>query len=163
MGFPRPAQMKPKKINYGARMAFGGGVVAYSVGFWVVTEFVFDLYRPLKNYMRSLDCRINPKAIENRIRALDEEALGKLNAKHGYTTVNAAQWREAKDRWEDAQLDNEVREFFIERPTSKGEKSASESKDYFTSLETVKPGVYGKVVVTKSVDKENKKVEIETK
>ena len=73
---------------------------------------------------------------------------------HGHSTINAAQFREAKERWAEAQLTNEVREFFMNPPNTEAGGTSSNDKPNFTDVDSVKPGVYGKVIVTRSVEKE---------
>ena len=161
MGFPRAAPVKPKKINRMAQFKVGGGVVAWAIGFTVVGEYVFDLFRPLKEFTNRLIVADGKKIIrtgdiryiKEQIRELDEAA--KFDLMPGTQNTNAEQLREAKIRYEDAQLTNEVREFFFEK--SKNQKTPGEENDDFTNIKKVEPGVYGKVIVTRSPEKEEPK------
>jgi len=152
MVFPRPAPFKPKKINYTARLGIWGGLMTWGFGFWAIGEYVFDMFSPIKRLARRADVTNDPQYMKELIRHLDEEAQKNLNAKQGYNTTTAAQFREAQARWGEARLSNEVREFFFRKNTETGE--SSDSKDNFTNIEKVEPGVYGKVVVTRIIDKE---------
>ena len=153
MGFPRPAPMKPRTINWGARFGLTGALVAWTVGFWAVAEFYFDLFRPIKEKNAQLHAKNDPRFLKEQIRRADEEAMRNIEVRQGYSTVNAAQFREAKQRFEEAQFTNEVREFFMKKQDAEvGEHSGNE--DNYTNLDNVKPGVYGKVIVTRSVEKE---------
>ena len=89
------------------------------------------------------------------IQYLDEEAQHNLRInKHGSTNITAEQYREARARWKDAQLSNEVREFFFKKQDGEIGEKDSYNKEDLTNIEKVEPGVYGKVVVTRSVEKE---------
>ena len=153
MVFPRPAPMKPHKINYSARLGIWGALMTWGFGFWAIGEYVFDMFRPIKQLARSADVTNDPEHMKELIKHLDEEAQKNLNFTHGMHTISAAQYREAKARWQEARLSNEVREFFINKKNPETEES-SDSKENFTNIEKVEPGVYGKVVVTRSVEKE---------
>jgi hypothetical protein len=96
----------------------------------------------------------DPKYIRKYIKYLDEEAQRSLTEKHGSSNITAAQFREAKARWAEARLTNEVREFFIKKQTLETGEDSRDSKDNLTNIEKVEPGVYGKVVVTRSIDKQ---------
>ena len=150
MVFPRPAPMKPHKINYSARLGIWGALVTWGFGFWAIGEYVFDMFKPVKQLARSADVTNDPKQMKELIKHLDEEAQKNLNFEHGMHTITAAQYREAKARWQEARLANEVREFFIKKNPET--EDSSESKENFTNIEKVEPGVYGKVVVTRIKD-----------
>ena len=154
MVFPRPAPFKPKTINYTARLGIWGAVVTWGVGFWAIGEYVFDMFGPLKRIARGADVTNDPKYMKEVIKHLDEEAQKNLNIKHGYNTITAAQFREAQQRWGEARLTNEVREFFIKKQNTETGEESSDSKDNFTDIKKVEPGVYGKVVVTRLIDNE---------
>ena len=160
MGFPRAAPLKPKKINRMAQFKVGGGVVAWVIGFCTVGEYVFDLFRPVKEFTNSLmitDGHMKRpgdiRYIREQIKELDEAA--KFDLMPGSQNKTAEQMREAKLRYEDAQLTNEVREFFFEK--SKNEKNSEGDSDKFTNIKKVDPGVYGKVIVTRSPDKKTER------
>ena len=154
MVFPRPAPFKPKKINYTARIGIWGALMTWGVGFLAIGEY-FDIFRRVKQLAQTEDITNDPKYMKELIKHLDEEAQANFNAKQGYNTITAAQLREAQRRWGEARLTNEVREFFFKKNTEKAEES-SDSKDNFTNIEKVEPGVYGKVVVTRIIDNDNK-------
>ena len=154
MGFPRPAPMKPHQINWGARFGLTGGLIAWTIGFWAVAEYYFDLFRPMKEQVAS-GIKGDLRYVKEHIRIADEAAMRDVEIKHGMDTTSAAQYREAKQRWGEAQLTNEVREFFME-PRNAESGGSSDSKDNFTNINEVKPGVYGKVIVTRSAEKEQK-------
>ena len=153
MGFPKAAPLKPQKINYAARRGAFGVLMAWSFGFLALGEY-FDLFRPLKRYAETLSPKNDPRFMKEIIEHLDKEAQKNLNEKYGQGgSLTAAQLREARTRMAEANLTNEVREFFIGKNPEKDNTSESESK--FTDIEKVKPGVYGQVTVTRSIEKEN--------
>ena len=152
MGFPKAAPLKPQKINYAARRGAFAALMAWSFGFLALGEYL-DMFRPLKRYAEALSPKNDPRFMKEIIEHLDKEAQKNLNEKYGQGgSLTAAQLREARARMAEANLTNEVREFFIGKNP---EKDISESESKFTDIEKVKPGVYGQVTVTRSIEKEN--------
>ena len=152
MPFPRAAPIKPKKVNRIAQMKIFTGVSFVGVGVYAILDALFDHTSKCKNIAQAIINEEQPRGtrnIEARIKVLDEAA--KYNTVPGVVGyVDAKQLREAKSKYEDAQMPNEVREFFIK----KSEKEKSENQNNFTSVEKVEPGVHGKVIVTR-LPKEN--------
>ena len=149
MGFPRPAPMKPHEINWRARNIFGGGFILWTFGFWAFAEFYLDLFRPIKEKLKSREG--DPRYVRDRIRRDDEEGIAKIHQMY-QSNLTASQLREAKVRWGEAQLTNEVRDFFIKG--TKGNDSATSFDNDSINLDNLKAGVHGKVVFTRSVEKE---------
>ena len=149
MGFPRPAPMKPHEINWRARHIVGGGAILWTFGFWAFAEFYLDLFRPVKEKLKSREN--DPRYVRDRIRRDDEEGIAKIHQMY-QSNVTASQLREAKLRWGEAQLTNEVRDFFIKG--TKGNDGATSADKDSINLDDLKAGVHGKVVFTRSVEKE---------
>ena len=156
MGFPRPAPMKPKQMNRMAQFKLGTGTIAVGAVIYVVHEAIFGLTPKYKELSEAILLSEQPmrgargfdaERIRAEMKILDEKAKFNLQTSSSYT--DAAKSREAKYKFEDASLSDEVREYFIKR----SENEKSEEKD-ITNLEKVEPGVYGKVVVTR-LPKEN--------
>ena len=147
MGFPRPAAMKPHEINWRARHIAGGGMILWTVGFWCFAEFYLDLFRPIKERFK------REQELKERIRRGDEEAMAKIHQMH-MSNITAAQLREGKLRYGEGQITNEVREFFIKGTKSNVSSASVNDNDPKINLDDLKTGAHGKVVFTRSVEKE---------
>ena len=148
MPFPRAAPIKPKKINRIAQMKVCTGISIIGVGLYAIIDALFDHTSKCKKIAQAIINEEQPKGTQNiyeRIKVMDEKSKYNLVPGGGSGYVDAKQLREAKYKYEDAQMPNEVREFFIK----KSEKEKSENQNNFTSVEKVEPGVHGKVIVTR--------------
>ena len=156
MGYPRGAPIKPKKFNRLAHFKMSTGMLFIGAGSYVIFDYFSNSTSKVKELSRALVLSERPmlesrghdiNQIKEQIKVLDEKA--KYDLMPGGAYVTAAQLREAKYKYEDAQLSNEVRDFFFKK--SENENS---SENDISNIEKVEPGVYGSVIVTR-LPKEN--------
>ena len=164
MGYPRGAPIKPKKMNRIAHFKMSTGMLFIGAGIYVIQDYFSNSTSKIKELSRAIVLSEQPmlesrghdiNKIKEQVKILDEKA--KYNLMPGGSYVTAAQLREAKHKYEDAQLTNEVRDFFFKK--SKNENS---NEIDISNIEKVEPGVYGSVIVTR-LPKENETKENEVK
>ena len=164
MGYPRGAPMKPKKMNRAAHYKMGTGMLFIGAGIYAIQDYFSNSTSKVQTLSRAIILSEHPmleskghdiNKIKEQVKILDEKA--KYNLMPGGSYATAAQLREAKHKYEDAQLTNEVRDFFFK----KSENENSNEND-ISNIEKVEPGVYGSVIVTR-LPKENETEENETK
>ena len=170
MGYPRGAPIKPKKFNRMAHFGMSTGMLFIGAGIYVMQDYYSNSTSKVIELSRALVLQERPmlastghdiNKIKEQVKILDEKA--KYDLMPGGSYVTAAQLREAKYKYDDAQLSNEVRDFFFKKSENENDnENENENENDITNIKKVEPGVYGSVIVTR-LPKENETEENETK